>query len=129
MDEREKTTVVATFSHRHDAEIAGDRLQRAQIRSFISADDAGGTHPHLQQTHGVKLLVLDRKAREARSILEAEDLVSGPSDDTATDADPPRRDSSRPHEAREAGISGPKVVLTVAVVILVLALVITALVV
>lgn len=145
MDDAQKTTVIATFSHRHDAEIASDRLQRADIRSFISADDAGGMHPHLQQTHGVKLLVLDRSARKARSILEVEDLLSGPSDASSAAADAPRSETSASptegptdpedaespgsYQAREAGVSGAKVVFTVAVIILVLALLITALVV
>jgi hypothetical protein len=55
----ERTTVIATYSSRRDAEIARDRLEDERIESFVAADDAGGMHPQLQQTQGVDLVVLD----------------------------------------------------------------------
>lgn len=40
--ENERTVVVATFLHRHQAELARGYLQQAGIRSVVSADDGGG---------------------------------------------------------------------------------------
>lgn len=38
----EETVVVATFLHRHEAELARGYLRQAGIRSVVSADDGGG---------------------------------------------------------------------------------------
>lgn len=38
----DRTVVVATFSHRHQAEIARGYLEDAGIRAAVSADDGGG---------------------------------------------------------------------------------------
>lgn len=71
----DETTVVATYSARRDAEIGRDRLEGESIRAFISADDAGGAHPELQPTHGVKLVVLSSSARDAHEILEGVNML------------------------------------------------------
>ena len=39
---REETVVVATFHHRHEAEMARGYLRQAGIPSVVSADDGGG---------------------------------------------------------------------------------------
>ena len=66
----EKTAVVAIYSTRRDAEIARDRLEDEAIRASIVADDAGGAHPELQLTHGIKLVVLGGRAHDARETLK-----------------------------------------------------------
>ena len=71
----EPTTVAATYSTRRDAEVAQSRLRDEGIESFISADDAGGMHPQLQQTQGVKLVVLQHAAAEAHAVLDIEHRV------------------------------------------------------
>ena len=38
----EETVVVATFLHRHQAEMARGYLRQAGLRSVVSADDGGG---------------------------------------------------------------------------------------
>jgi hypothetical protein len=50
-------TSIGTFYTIHDAEMAQARLEEMGIRSFISRDDAGGAHPELQFTQGVRLMV------------------------------------------------------------------------
>ena len=66
----EETTVIATYWRRLDAEMAQRRLEGENIRSFITADDAGGIHTDFQLIHGVKLVALSHEASAARSILE-----------------------------------------------------------
>ena len=63
----EKTTVVATYSNRHNAEVAKGLLQDRNLASFVVADDV---HPPLQLTEGVRLLVLDSKVQEAHEVLD-----------------------------------------------------------
>ena len=70
----EETTVFAIYSTRRDAEIARDCLGEAGIRSFVSADDAGGMHPQLQRPHGVKLVGMQSAARDAHEVLEGAGL-------------------------------------------------------
>ena len=76
----ERSAVVATYSNRRDAEIAVDRLESENLEAFFSADDAGGMHPHLQETHGVRVLVLEKDVSEALTVLEDAGLLpeSGP---------------------------------------------------
>ena len=71
----EETTVLATYSARRTAEMARDYLADADIRAFVSADDAGGMHPQMQRPHGVKLVVLRGAAEQARSRLDDADLL------------------------------------------------------
>ncbi len=68
---QQQSTVVASYSARHDAEIARDYLDEAGISAFMRVDDAGGMHPELQRVHGVHLVVLgDEAAREAHKALQ-----------------------------------------------------------
>jgi hypothetical protein len=71
----EKTAILAVYSTRRDAEMAQDRLDEAGIQAFITADDAGGMHPQLQQPHGVKLVVLERAAQHAQGVLDDAGLL------------------------------------------------------
>ncbi len=71
----EKTTVVAIFSNRGDAELAQGFLGEQDIEVFISADDLGGMYPNLQQTHGVKLIGHVKDAPEVQKRLEEAGLL------------------------------------------------------
>ena len=71
----ERSAVVATYSTRRDAEIALDRLESEGLDAFLSADDAGGMHPHLQETHGVRIVVLETHVSQAVSVLEDAGLL------------------------------------------------------
>lgn len=70
----DETTVVATFSARHDAEIAKSYLADHGISSFVRADDV---HVPLQLTEGVKLVVMQSQAQVARDTLTDADLIPG----------------------------------------------------
>lgn len=72
----EETTVVEVYSSRRDAEIALEYLNDEEMDAFISADDAGGLHPQLQQTHGVKLLMLAGDAEKGREKLRTARLLN-----------------------------------------------------
>jgi hypothetical protein len=72
----ERTTLLATYPSRRDAEVARNRLEAHDISSFVTADDAGGMHVEMQLTNGVKLLVLEGDAREAHEILQDANMLS-----------------------------------------------------
>lgn len=40
--DRSDTEIVATFHHRHEAEMAKGYLEDAEIRAVVTADDGGG---------------------------------------------------------------------------------------
>lgn len=86
----ERTTVIATYSTRRDAEVARDYLDDADIRTFVSTDDAGGMHPQMQRPHGVKLVGLEGTAQQAYDRLQEADLLPseghGPSPDRTESA-------------------------------------------
>jgi len=65
----DKTTIVAMYGTRRDAEMARDQLDDEGIRALITADDAGGMHPQLQSARGVKLRVLEHQAEAAHAAL------------------------------------------------------------
>ncbi len=70
----EETAVVATYSNRHDAEVARSFLEDQGVASFITADDV---HPPLQLTEGVKLRVMSKEAQSARKALADAEMLSG----------------------------------------------------
>jgi hypothetical protein len=68
----EGTAVVATYLNVIEAELARATLERAGIHAYVSRDDVGGMHPHLQITAGVRLIV--NAADEERALLELDEL-------------------------------------------------------
>ncbi len=87
----EETTVLATYSARRNAEMARDYLADADIRAFVSSDDAGGMHPQMQRPHGVKLVGMRGTAQRARSLLDDAGLLPEGGNEQAAatlDADP-----------------------------------------
>ncbi len=81
----EESVVVEIYSSRRDAEIALEFLNDEDMDAFISADDAGGLHPQLQQTHGVKLLMLAPDAAKAREKLRVARLLNFEPDPVTSD--------------------------------------------
>jgi hypothetical protein len=61
---------VRTFMNHIEADLAKSALDAAGIESAISADDAGGTRPHLWVGAGVRLLVRQTDIERAVEILE-----------------------------------------------------------
>jgi hypothetical protein len=61
---------VRTFLNHIDADLARSALEAAGIESAISADDAGGTRPHLWVGAGVRLLVRQADVERAVEVLE-----------------------------------------------------------
>jgi hypothetical protein len=66
----EETIILKVFVTEMDANMAQDILQDDGIKAFVFKDDAGGMEPHLQRTHGVRLVVNRVDADRARKILE-----------------------------------------------------------
>lgn len=53
-----------------EAQVLVSLLKDRNIESIIDKDDAGGMHPHLQATLGVKILVLENDLESAKKIIE-----------------------------------------------------------
>lgn len=109
----ERSAVLATYSNRRDAEMAVDQLGSEGLEAFLSADDAGGMHPHLQETQGVRVLVLEQDVSEALTVLEGAGLLPesgtnegrGAGGGTADRAGSARRGGSRSRRRPEDGTS------------------------
>lgn len=71
----ERTTILARYSTRHDAEVARDALKHEGLRAMISADDGGGMYVQMQYTNGVKLHVPEGEANEARRVLGSANML------------------------------------------------------
>ncbi|HWN10261.1 MAG TPA: DUF2007 domain-containing protein [Pyrinomonadaceae bacterium] len=65
----EEPVAIMTFDNEAEAEMARAMLEDAGVRSFVSKDDAGGMEPQLQLTGGVRLMVSNSNAEQAREIL------------------------------------------------------------
>jgi hypothetical protein len=61
--------VVGTFLTQIEADLAQGALEAADIKSMISADDAGGQRPHMWMG-GIRLLVRAENAEQATEILK-----------------------------------------------------------
>ena len=112
----EKTTVLATYTTRRDAEMARDYLADADVQSFVKTDDAGGMHPQLQRPHGVKLVGMSGTAQRARSILEDAGLLP----DDRNGAERGVEERAEASEAVANSMYGLALVLGVVAVVLVL---------
>lgn len=53
-----------------EAQILITHLNEESIETIIDKDDAGGMHPHLQATRGVKLLVKEEELQKAKELIE-----------------------------------------------------------
>lgn len=66
------TVPVAVVTSRTEAELIVGMLSSHGLRAAVSADDAGGQHPHLQM-QGVRVLVAPSDEASARELLAAAD--------------------------------------------------------
>lgn len=55
-----------------EAEVACAQLRSEDIGAYLKTDNAGGIHPELNFTRGVRLMVLAGDEERARQIIEAE---------------------------------------------------------
>ena len=70
---------VRSFLNRIDADLACGALQAAGIEAVVSADDAGGTRPHLW-TSGVRVLVRKEDLEAAGKLLSDAEQSAPPSE-------------------------------------------------
>ena len=66
------TVPVAVVTSSTEAELIVGMLRSHGLRAAVSADDAGGQHPHLQM-QGVRVLVAPSDEASARELLAAAD--------------------------------------------------------
>ena len=63
---------IKTYKNRMEAELVKGLLESEDIKSIVSADDAGGAYPALLLfTGGVRLLVNEKDTQKAVEILES----------------------------------------------------------
>lgn len=55
-----------------EAQVLVTHLNDENIESIIDKDDAGGMHPHLQATRGVRILVKEEDFQRAKDLIEIE---------------------------------------------------------
>ena len=55
-----------------EAEVSRAQLRAEEINAYLKTDNAGGIHPELNFTRGVRLMVLAGDETRARQIIEAE---------------------------------------------------------
>ena len=61
---------VARFFNIMEGEVACARLRAADIKAYLKTDNAGGIHPELNFTRGVRLMVLAADETRARQLIE-----------------------------------------------------------
>ena len=61
---------IKIYNNRIEAEADKILLENSGINAAISADDCGGTHPHLAFTKGVQLLINEADLKKAAELLE-----------------------------------------------------------
>ena len=64
----DKTVVIATYAKEVDADMLRMALEADGIECFVSRDDCGGAEPYLQQSNGVRVLVMESSAQRALEI-------------------------------------------------------------
>lgn len=70
-------TTVATFSLRHEAEVAKARLAAAGIPAVVHADDEGGLNPGFFADYGIRVAVRREQLDAARVTLEDDPGIAG----------------------------------------------------
>jgi len=63
---------VARFFNVMDGEVGCAQLRSADIKAYLKTDNAGGIHPELNFTRGVRLMVLADDEEQARLVLGAD---------------------------------------------------------
>lgn len=63
---------IARFFNVIEGEVACAQLRALDIKAYLQTDNAGGIHPELNFTRGVRLMVLAADEERARSVIEVE---------------------------------------------------------
>lgn len=61
---------IARFFDIVEGEVACARLRAEGVRAYLKTDNAGGIHPELNFTRGLRLMVLSRDEERARRLIE-----------------------------------------------------------
>lgn len=61
---------IARFFNIMEGELACAQLRAEKIKAYLKTDNAGGIHPELNFTRGVRLMVLAEDEEAARKILD-----------------------------------------------------------
>jgi hypothetical protein len=64
-----KYVIIETFENAFEAEVARGHLEAAGIAAAIEKDDVGNMIPSLQASAGVRLIVREEQAEQARKML------------------------------------------------------------
>lgn len=64
---------IARYFNALEGEIACAQLRAQEIRVYLKTDNAGGIHPELNFTRGLRLMVLAEDEDRARAVIESED--------------------------------------------------------
>lgn len=73
---------LATFSYRHEAELAFGYLENAGIDAVLYVDDAGGTEVGLAFANPARILVRPEHYDRAREVFESIGIPVTPPDDS-----------------------------------------------
>lgn len=77
----ETTAVVATFRHRHTAELARGFLEDADIAAVVTVDDGGGSFAGLTMNpNPARLMVRPADAERARTVLSDAGMLADDGD-------------------------------------------------
>ena len=63
---------IARYFNIVEAEVACAQLRAEDVNAYLKTDNAGGIHPELNFTRGVRLMVLAGDEERARRIIERE---------------------------------------------------------
>ncbi len=63
---------IARFFNIMEGEVACAQLRAQDIKAYLKTDNAGGIHPELNFTRGVRLMVLAGDEDRARALIGAE---------------------------------------------------------
>lgn len=64
---------IARYFNIMEGELACARLRAQKINAYLKTDNAGGVHPELNFTRGVRVMVLAVDEDRARTVIEAKD--------------------------------------------------------
>ncbi|MGI9649309.1 MAG: putative signal transducing protein [Acidimicrobiia bacterium] len=65
---------IARYFNVIEGEVACAQLRSADIKAYLKTDNAGGIHPELNFTRGVRLMVLAGDEEQARQVLNADPI-------------------------------------------------------
>lgn len=63
---------IARYFNIMEGEVACAQLRAEDIKAYLKTDNAGGIHPELDFTRGIRVMVLAEDEERARELLEVE---------------------------------------------------------